>query len=212
MRKIAYLGPIAAFALVLAGCGVNPPTGASPSQNQAPSPLSEVSSTLASATVPDIKPADRSATAKEVKHFYPTTVNVEKPADLVPNTEGRDFVVTQDLQLQMYLVDKYKPGICYGDPGPIPDEAVSGMIARNPDLSKYLKLRYKLASNLDIYTKIKQLNGVSLKMISGGNYGFDFMDGQCCNMTYYAGTVKITGQVMSDQLNTQEEAKSNCNS
>ena len=152
-------------------------------------------------------------TEKGVKKFYPDTGAPVAPA----RPEGdavapkSNFTVTQELVVKLYLVDKYKPGVCYGMPGPVPDEAVSGMISSNQDLVKFLKSRYpELKTDLDVYTKIKQINGIRLTSIAGGKYHFNLTDGECCTLTAYDGEVMMLGQTITDTVLQQETKVNPC--
>ncbi|MFA5047800.1 MAG: hypothetical protein WC516_02025 [Patescibacteria group bacterium] len=168
----------------------------------------EASSAVPTSSIDLPKPASAVTTTKKVNKFYPDVASSGK-ASTTPNPD-KDFVVTPELLAKMYLVDKYKPGICYGMPGPVPEEAVAGMIARNSQLAKFLKQKYGLSGDLDVYNKIKQLNGISLDKLGSGRFNFEFMDGQCCTMTGYQGEVIIIGSSITDKVNNQETKTNPC--
>jgi len=146
----------------------------------------------------------------DFQKFYPDSSNINKPADNIPFDQSRNFTVTQELEIKFYLVDKYNPGICYGTPSPVTDESVSGMIVRNPELSQLLRSKYNLISDLAVYNKIKQLNGVLLTEIKGGNYQFNFIDGQCCVLKAYEGEVNIVGKTISDEVIRTDTKQNPC--
>ncbi|MFA5029244.1 MAG: hypothetical protein WC518_00655 [Patescibacteria group bacterium] len=148
-----------------------------------------------------------------VKKFYPDaglaksgqTTNQDSQ-----NQSKKNFIITQELQVKFYLVDKYNPGTCYGLPGPVPAEAIAGMIGRNPELAELVRSKYNLTADLDVYNKIKQLNGIQLEKLAGGKYQFDFTDGQCCILKAYEGEVTIVGQTISDTITKQDSKQNPC--
>ncbi|MFA4871872.1 MAG: hypothetical protein WC610_02320 [Patescibacteria group bacterium] len=193
MRKASIL-LILILGLFLAGCAKQN------NQNQ--------TAPLASANLNKEDSSQKAVPSAELKRFYPQTAAVNKPA-AAPNP-AKDFVITQDLTLKLYLVDKYNPGTCYGLPGPVPDVAVKGLVSNNPELAQFVKYKYKLNSDLDIYNKIKQLNGISLSKIAGGKYQFNFTNGQCCVLTAYEGEAVIINQTISDSITRQETKNNPC--
>ena len=169
--------------------------------NEAPSPEPTSSIDLS-------KRAPVVTSTKKVNKFYPDAGNNVKPVSA--SNPDKDFAVTPELLAKMYLADKYKPGICYGLPKPIPEEAVAGMIARSPQLAQFLKQKYSLSGDLDIYNKIKQLNGISLDKLGSGKFNFQLMDAQCCTMTGYQGEVMIIGPSITDKVINQETKTNPC--
>lgn len=155
-------------------------------------------------------PAKPTTTAeqKQVKKFYPEalqsqgdepaqgTVSISKPKVSDPMPEN--------LEIKLYLIDKYDPGVCYGKPGPVRDEDIAGMITRNQSLANLVKTKYKLQSELDIYLKIKQIFAIQLKPISGGKYQYDFADGQCATQIYHVGEIQNIGGKISETLTSKE--------
>lgn len=141
-----------------------------------------------------------------VEKFYPENTQIAKSI----NSATDQFVITQELQIKFYLVDKYDPGICYGMPEPVPDVAVDGMIDRNPDLVNLIRSKYSLTDNLAVYNKIKQLNGIRLSKLTGGKYQFNLTDGQCCILTAYEGEVSIVGRSISDKVIRRESKNNPC--
>ncbi len=192
--KKALILLILILGLFLAGCAKQN------NQNQT-APLASVNSNKENSN-------QKAVPSAELKRFYPQTAIINKPA-AAPNP-AKDFVITQDLTLKLYLVDKYNPGTCYGLPGPVPDVAVKGLVSNNPELAQFVKYKYKLNSDLDIYNKIKQLNGISLSKIAGGKYQFNFTNGQCCVLTAYEGEATIINQTISDLITRQETKNNPC--
>ena len=153
-------------------------------------------------------------TKKEMPKFYPDTgsnTNTGGSGSTGGTADSsRSFTVSTDLRVKLYLVDKYKPGVCFGMPGPIPTEAVRGMIDRNKDLAQFLRQQYNLTSDLEVYNKIKQLQNIQLSQLGSGKYSFTFMDGQCCTLTYYEGQVQIVGNNINDTVGTKETKTNPC--
>lgn len=148
----------------------------------------------------------------EFKRFYPedggSLISDSPPLNETKSAGG--FVLTQDLQVKIHLIDKYQPGICYGLPAPVPAEAIKGMIDRQPGLAEFVRQRYQLKTDLEVYNKIKQINGVGLKSTASGKYQFDFMDGQCCVLNYYEGEAMVIGQTVSDVITSRSTKENPC--
>ena len=150
---------------------------------------------------------------KTVQKFYPEDLSPKPSAPDNSATGSKNsspvFSVTQELQAKLYLVDKYNPGICYGLPGPVPEQAVTGMIADNPDLVKFLKGKYDLKTNMDIYNKIKQINAIHLSQ-EKGSYIYEFTDGECCTLHAYQGRITIIGSNITDIILKQQTQTNPC--
>ena len=207
MKKIVF---ILASLMLLAGCWTRQKSNND--QAAADSPAGAQSQNVGN-------PANSNATEQLVvkkgaapKKFYPDSnpaVVTEAAADGA-TTGARNFTITTELLMRLHLTDKYKPGTCYGLPGPVPPEAVGGMISRNPELAEFLKDRYKLATDLDVYNKIKQLNGIQLEKLASGKYKFNFTDGQCCLLRAYEGEVTVVAQTVTDEILRQESKQNPC--
>lgn len=140
----------------------------------------------------------------QVPKFYP------EPSMPFDRQSERDFVITQELQIRIHLADKYNPGTCYGMPGPVPDKMVNSLIAENKSLADFLRDRYRLGSDLDVYEKIRQIKAIKLELIFGGKYRFNFTDGQCCFLKMYEGEVTIIGKTISDQVIKTDNEQNPC--
>lgn len=116
----------------------------------------------------------------------------------------RDFLVTPELLAKLYLIDRFKPGICFGAPIAVPQSAVSSLVNSNPPQSDYLKRRYGLSTDMELYNKIKQIQGVTLAETASSRYDFSFVDGQCRNVTLYKGVVTVAGGSASASVSSQE--------
>lgn len=150
---------------------------------------------------------------KTVQRFYPEDlspkVSASDDAGTASKGSSSSFSVTQELQVKLYLVDKYNPGICYGLPGPVPDQAVAGMLTDNPDLVKFLEGKYDLKTDMEIYKKIKQINGIHLSQ-EKGSYVYEFTDGQCCALHAYQGKITIMGSNITDTVLRQQTQVNPC--
>ena len=205
MRRMSFFALLAAFLLVLTGCFSSSAT----KQDDSSQPAGQAAEPSGISAEPDATTATSSNAEKNaVKKFYPesSTATAEKESE----SPERNFVVTQELQAKIHLVDKYNPGICYGIPAPVPASAVAGMIERNPELAQFLRDRYSLPSDLAVYEKIKQLNGIMFETLSSGKYKFNFTDGQCCFLKAYEGEVTIIGQTVSDEIIRTESKENPC--
>jgi len=149
--------------------------------------------------------------SKKVQKFYPEPLVLQSSssASSVDKNKVSD-PMPENLEIKVYLVDKYNPGTCYDMPAPVPDEAISGMISRNPSLSDFVKAKYKLKSNLEIYLKIKQIFGIQLKAINNGKYQYNFIDGQCCNLNSYQGEIQNIGGKITDTVTDKQSQNNPC--
>jgi len=166
-------------------------------------PEVEVDKTGETSPTNQVQTAVNTNTTPPVQKFYPDTSTVKKPTTPAKSAED-SFVVTQELEVKFYLVDKYQPGICYGAPAPVSDATVNNMVNNNAGLSNLIKGRYGYSDNLDIYNKIKQLNGIRLTELAGGKYLFNMTDGQCCSLKAIEGEVTMIGRTTSDEVIRQE--------
>ncbi len=143
-----------------------------------------------------------------IKKYYPKQTSTQTKSSGSEEQAERQFTLTNELAAKLYLADKYDPGICYGMPGPVPQQSIDSVLSHDPGLTLYLRTNYDLPTDLDVYTKIKQLNGIRLDEIAGGKYSFNFTDGQCCTLTAYQGEISIIGQNITDNI-LQQETKNN---
>lgn len=192
------------FGIIIIACvgliifGLTRKDEAKPDKNQ--------TSAVAEKTMPAGTQAKTAATSapaaigQNVQHYRPETAT--PVSDSAADAE-RSFQITPDLLAKMYLVDTYKPGACYGAPVAVPQVAVTNLINSNQLLAAFLKQKYGLATDLEIYNKIKQLQGITLTETSSNKFNFTFMDGQCQTVTYYEGTVTVSGSSVSAIVSSQ---------
>lgn len=209
MRKLGFFIFILVATVFLSGClSYGKKASNTPVANQS------VSTTDSSIINSDSnQPVDSNSL---VKKFYPEKSNLIKnifdSGTTEPTVTGdiQDFLVTPQLLVKIYLVDKYGPGTCYGLPSAVPESAIESMLVRNPGLAQFLRNRYKLDTDLAVYNKIKEFNGITLTELSGGKYKFSFTDGQCCTLTYYEGIITIIGQNISETITNQDSKTNPC--
>jgi len=159
---------------------------------------------LAPATSSVQSVSSSAAIGQNAAHFRPDTANQSgNAADSSAATAERNFIVTPDLLAKMYLVDKYKPGVCFGAPAAVPQTEISGLISANPPLTEYLQQKYGLNADLEIYRKLKQLQDVALVETASSKFNFAFRDGQCQDITYYEGIVAVSGSSVTATVTTQ---------
>jgi hypothetical protein len=126
----------------------------------------------------------------ELARFYPDST-IGDLSQEVFETDGRNFQLTPELEARFYLIDKYNPGVCYGTASAPPEISLKTVLSAQQLLAEYISQNYNLSSDLDVYNKIKQLNGVNLKEISSSNYDYSFVDGQCAILTYHEGKISV---------------------
>ncbi|HNW09404.1 MAG TPA: hypothetical protein PLX67_03250 [bacterium] len=201
MKKISFFTGLL-VPLVLAGCSFGSAVNQSGINEPVEQENRESSIDLDHPSVSTIQTdTGQTAAVGQVEKFYPDSSAIANPP--IHKEATRNFVVTEELMVKIYLVDKYEPGICYGTPSPVEPEAIRGIIDRNFELAEFLKNKYSLPTELAIYEKIKQLGAIQLADLAGGKYKFNFLDGQCCFLKAYEGEVMIIGQnIVEEALQT----------
>jgi hypothetical protein len=149
--------------------------------------------------------AGQTAIPQQMKKYYPDGSSTGGSAESSQTTAEQGFQITPSLLVKMYLVDKYKPGICFGLPTAPPQSAIDEMMRSNDLLAKFLREKYNLTTDLDVYNKIKQLQGIFLTEISSGSFNFRFTDGQCQTIKLYEGTASVSGTTVTETITSQED-------
>lgn len=208
------------FVFSLAGClpttTKQQPDNGQGEENASSSEAENVSLGLGNSNDNQLIAAAPAAGKKEVKRFYPDSGSGSTGSDVTPGSSGivsdpeRSFNITPELIAKMHLIDKYNPGICFGMPGPVPQSAIDSLINGNKPLSDFVKQKYNLSSDLEIYNKLKQFQNVQLTVISSSNYNFQFMDGQCCTMTFYQGVIEVSGDKATETIENKETKTNPC--
>jgi len=149
---------------------------------------------------------------REIKRFYPdsgsTNSTNKKPATL--DEQEKSFTITPELLAKMHLIEKYNPGVCFGIPSPVPQSGIDYLINNNKTLADFVRQRYHLASDLEVYNKLKQFQDIQLTMIASSKYKFQFMDGQCCTLTFYQGTIEVKGDQVIEIIENKETKNNPC--
>jgi len=171
--------------------------GKAPETAQAPADSGQAAATAPAAGATSTA-APAAAIGQNVQHFRP---NISPEAQKISGTPEeiaqRSFIVTPDLLAKMYLIDTFKPGMCFGSPSSPPEIAVTNLVASNPALSDFLRRKYVLKTELEVYNKLKQLHAITLTETASSRFNFTFMDGQCQNVTYYEGTAIVSGSIVT---------------
>jgi len=148
----------------------------------------------------------------EPTRFYPKNTPIVVDGQVVPaplEPERDSFVITPELRAKLYLTDIYNPGVCYGLPGPVPAISVETLLARNRQLETFLRSQYSLKEDLDVYTKIKQINAISLEANRTG-YQFNFTDAQCCTLKAYQGQVDTLSPKLKHEVEREDIKENPC--
>lgn len=164
---------------------------------------SSVNEAIQKVNEPLVNPG-QTAIPQQMKKYYPDGSSAGGSAATSATIAEQEFQITPSLLVKMYLVDKYKPGICFGLPMAPPQSAIDEMMRSNELLAKFLKQKYNLTTDLDVYNKIKQLQGVFLTEISSSNFNFRFSDGQCQSVRLYEGSASVSGMTVTETLASQE--------
>lgn len=217
MKNIATL-VIAIICVGLIGFGLwqkSQPTPAKPVKTAAETPktinksqpavpaASGTAAAVQKASEPLVKPG-QTAIPQQMKKYYPEGSSAGGLAATSQIAVEQEFQITPSLLVKMYLVDKYKPGICFGLPMAPPQSAIDEMMRSNELLANFLREKYDLTSDLDVYNKIKQLQGVFLTEISSSNFNFRFSDGQCQSVKLYEGTASVNGTTVTETITSEE--------
>lgn len=202
MRRITLSLLLLTVVLILSGCFGSPPDSSRDDTGGEPQV----------ATSKSVVEKDEPV----VKKFYPNVPIAQRGESTVtsdlqaPLSRSDDFIVTQELMVKIYLVDKYNNGVCYGQPIAVTQSTIASLIGNDPGLTAFIRGKYQLTSDLDVYNKIKQLNGIKLDKRSGGSYVYSFTDGQCCVLKAYQGNISIVGQTITDIVKRQETKQNPC--
>lgn len=189
--------------------------------NQVNQPLATTTTktidTLVTTTLTVNQPQDNLLVAtsnnkREIKRFYPdndSTNSTNKKSSTLDDQE-KSFTITPELIAKMYLIEKYNPGVCFGMPSPVPQSGIDYLINNNKPLADFVRQRYHLSSDLEVYNKLKQFQNIQLNMIASSKYKFQFMDGQCCTLTFYQGTIEVKGDRAIEIIENKETKNNPC--
>ncbi len=142
------------------------------------------------------------AIGENVVHFRPDTISSDSESAAAQDPE-RNFQITPDLQVRMYLVDAYRPGICFGGPKAVASSDMASLINANQQLTEFIRQKYNLKTDQETYNKLKQLSGVSLVETASSKFNYAFSDGQCQTVSDYTGVISIIGGNISAAVASQ---------
>ena len=103
------------------------------------------------------------------------------------NPWGLNYNSPEILEIKIYLVKKYNPGICIGMPTVYGDWMIQSALGDTAAVC-LIKDQFNVTRDFEIFTKIQQLNSVQVWK-ENNKYIFRFTDGQCCSLTHYEGYV-----------------------
>lgn len=214
MKNIIYfIAIIACVGLIIFGITRKPAAPTDQSSNQQQSAAIPAVSTPAKnvadqANSPAVITAATATSIKaNAKIYRPDTSsqsNNSFQSTTVTPDAARDFQITNDLLAKMHLIDKYKPGICFGLAVAVPQVAIDSMISNNQSLTQFLRQHYNLTADLEVYNKMKQLQGITLTEVASSKFNFTFMDGQCSDVVYYEGTVEVSANQVIDTVTNRQ--------
>ena len=203
MKKIAFLLILFIFTQIIVGCEGQTPGHLSGLLDDADNaPAVAVSS---SPSGNDIVNASSSlpVPAASPVNFYPD-------AGLPAASSDTPVVLTDKLKMKLYLIEKYKPGTCFGEPGGPLQEDVALYLRENAAMAQFIREYYRIDRELEIYSKIEQINGVNLTRSQNGRYLYRFVDGQCCDLTTYEGEINIINISVTENLLSHSVKKTPC--
>lgn len=96
----------------------------------------------------------------------------------------------ETVERKTVLVDQFQPGD-WGMPGRTPDDVIRSELEQHPDLARYIRARYGLANDRDVYQKLEQFQRVTLR---DNLARFTVKDGSTCTLEIINGTIAETGE------------------
>lgn len=137
-------------------------------------------------------------------------INYYPDAGLPTADSGAIVVLTDKLKMKLYLIEKYKPAICFGEPAAVSSEDIASYLQKNAAMAQFVGDYYKTESELEIYSKLQQINGINLTRGQEGKYLYRFVDGQCCDLTIYEGEINIINTNIFENLLIHNAKKTPC--
>jgi len=202
MRKISISLILFIITVIFAGC-----------QGQVPSHLSSLLSDEAEA--PAVASNGIGMGEEESSRVKPLDPDPNPPVNYYPeiglsDATGAGVVLTDKLKMKLYLIDKYKPGSCLGQPSEMSAEEIAGYLRQNYPLAQFARQHYGISSDLEVYSKVKQIMAISLQRGSGGKYLYRFIDGQCCDLITLEGEIEIINANIFETLLKHNSKKISC--
>lgn len=203
MKKIAVLSILFIFAQIIVGCqGQTPNRLSGLLDDNTNLPVAAVSSSSADNSAINTSSPFSAGTTPPV-NFYPD-------AGLPAASSDTEIVLTDKLKMKLYLVEKYKPGICFGMPAINENEDIASTLKNNAPMAQFVRQYYKMDSDLEIYTKIRQIDGIRLIRGQNGKYIYGFTDGQCCDLIIYSGEINVINSSIFETLLQHNAQKMPC--
>lgn len=203
MKKIAIVLLLLIVAPILAGCQ-GKVSGRLDGLLNDVQPQDSTATPAMSAIQPTANTSSRQvAGGKAAVTYYPDS-------GLPVAASNSPVVLTDKLKMKLYLAEKYKPGICFGEPAGLMSDTVLSYLKENSALAAFVKDYYKISNDLEIYSKIRQIEGISLTRGTEGKYLYRFTDGECCDLTTYEGEINIINVDIFENLLSHNTKKIPC--
>ena len=134
------------------------------------------------------------------------------PINKYPTINPTDVQIDKELEMKMrlYLYDKYRPGSCFGMPGPDDDRMVKNTLDSNPELVKIINDKYQVYNDNRVYKIWLALGSFTFYQASEG-YKFAFVDGDYCTITKYEGILYMENdEIIESEITNKEIFKVPC--
>ena len=203
MRKIAILLVLFIFTQIIIGC-----------QGQTPGRLAGLLEDIGNS--PTVSTTSSTATGQEAKTVSMPAPAVDSAANFYPDaglpaaSSNTEIVLTDKLKMKLYLVEKYKPGLCFGEPAGVMREDIALYLRENAPMAQFVREYYKIDSELEIYLRVQQIEGINLTRGQNGKYLYRLVDGQCCDLATYEGEINIININIFENLLSHNTKKTPC--
>lgn len=109
------------------------------------------------------------------------------------------------LELKSYLIDKYNPGHCFGEPT-IDLYDREKIIKLYPRIANYVIERFGVNSEYNIFSKMRQISEINVTQ-NDDAYKFYLSDGRCCDIISIHGILYFNEDVIIEEvLSTKVES------
>lgn len=103
----------------------------------------------------------------------------------------------EEINMRLYLAQKYHPGNCFGMPGP--DNTIYQRKI-TPELLNKIKRLIPEKSDKECEAIIREMERIGLIKIGRWKYRFEFIDGECCTIISYKGNIEIRNDKILEEL------------
>lgn len=108
------------------------------------------------------------------------------------------------LEIRAYLVEKYDPGDCFGEPSVISGGEINFTINNHPRLAAFVQEKFDVSEAYDIFHYISKMQKVSLSSIESNQAQFSIKDGGCCIIVTTTGVVYvIQSEITHEELSSE---------